>query len=273
MKQLKMLVLVDNNGTEALPGEWGLSIWLEYKDKKVLLDAGASSLVITNAKTLGVDLADIDYAVLSHAHYDHADGFKSFFECNEKAKLYIGPGCRENCYKVNEGELEYIGVALGILDAHPDRICRVDKLTEVFEGMYLLPHTTAGLSKIGRVEKMYQKTDQGMVPDNFSHEQSLIFETEDGLVIFNSCSHAGADLIIEEVRNALPGKKLLAMIGGFHLFNKTEEQVREFANRINATGIQTIVTGHCTGDEAFEILKEMLGDKVIQFHTGLSMEF
>ena len=71
---MKATVLVDNIGTEDLAGEWGLSFFIEFRGKKVLLDAGADGLFAENAGKLGISLNEADYAVLSHAHYDHADG-------------------------------------------------------------------------------------------------------------------------------------------------------------------------------------------------------
>lgn len=52
--------------------------------------------------------------------------------------------------------------------------------------------------------------------DDFSHEQSLVLDTKEGLVIFNSCSHGGADVIIREAEAAFPGKQIYGLIGGFH---------------------------------------------------------
>ena len=49
-------------------------------------------------------------------------------------------------------------------------------------GVYLIPHKTPGLQEIGKREMMYLKTPQGFVPDNFSHEQSLVIDTDKGLV-------------------------------------------------------------------------------------------
>ena len=41
---MRASVLVDNIGSSGLPGEWGLSFYIEYKDQKILLDAGQSGL-------------------------------------------------------------------------------------------------------------------------------------------------------------------------------------------------------------------------------------
>lgn len=112
----------------------------------------------------------------------------------------------------------------------------------------------------------------GWRPDDFRHEQSLIFETAFGLVIFNSCSHAGVDCIIKETAAAFPGKHIEALIGGFHLFRSTDGEVRSLAERIRETGIRRLYTGHCTGDRAMEILKEEFGDQIEQLYTGMEIE-
>ena len=108
--------------------------------------------------------------------------------------------------------------------------------------------------------------------DDFSHEQSLVFDTKEGLVIFNSCSHGGADVIIREAEAAFPGKQIYGLIGGFHLFRSEDQEVRELADRIRKTGIRRICTGHCTGERAMEILKEELGDMAEQIYTGFEIE-
>ena len=139
--------------------------------------------------------------------------------------------------------------------------------------MYLIPHKTPGLQKIGKREMMYLKTPQGFVPDNFSHEQSLVLDTDKGLVIINCCSHGGAVNIIQEVMATFPDKKVYGLIGGFHLFNKSEAEIREVARKIKSTGISYVCTGHCTKERAYNIMKEELTDMLEQLHVGLIMEF
>ena len=91
-------------------------------------------------------------------------------------------------------------------------------------------------------------------------------------MIFSSCSHGGADNIICETEAAFPGKRLYAMLGGFHLYKSSDAEVRALAERIRKTGIQKIYTGHCTGQRAFDILKEELGDCAEQIYTGMEIE-
>ena len=145
------------------------------------------SLFSENLKKLGFDIRDIDYGILSHAHYDHANGMPKFFAENSKAKFYLREGIGENCYhkKPLFGKFFnirfYIGLPRNLLKKFPDRIEFVSGDYKLFGGTYLIPHKS------------------GWLPDNFSHEQSLVIETEKGLVIVNSCSHGGAVNIIREM--------------------------------------------------------------------------
>lgn len=270
---MRAKVLVDNISDGAAGSEWGLCVYIEYNGVKFLLDTGASGLFAENAEAFGINIGDVDMAILSHAHSDHANGMKTFFEKNSKASFYLQASARENCFRKKFFSYKYIGIARGTLDTYRDRIIFISGKHQLCDGVYLIPHTTPGLSRVGKREKMVVRNGRKWVPDDFSHEQSLVFDTEKGLVIFNSCSHGGANIIINEVRSAFPGKQVYALIGGFHLFNKTEAEVRALAGKIRDTKVQYICTGHCTGQKAYDILQMELGDTLHQLHIGLTMEF
>lgn len=261
-------VIVDNKADNGLRGEWGLSVLVAYADRKILLDAGGSELFLKNMKSLGFDVQEIDHAVLSHAHYDHADGLPAFLDRNKSAKLYLRESTASDCYAKKFIFHKYIGIPRNLLTKYADRIETVSGDYRIMDGVYLIPHKTEGLDRIGKREMMFKKTAGGWVSDDFSHEQSLVVDTSRGLVILNSCSHGGAANIINEVKETFPGKKVYGLIGGFHLFNKSDAEIREVAGKIRDTGIEYVCTGHCTKDRAFGILKEELGDMVEQMRSG-----
>lgn len=266
-------VLIDNVSKDELVSEWGLAFYIEYEGHKILLDAGQSAGFADNAKKLGIDLKEIEYGVLSHGHYDHADGMPTFFANNEKASFYLRKGTAETCYgKKNRFFHHYNGIKKGTLETYADRIVYVEGDYELTKGVYLIPHKTLGLEKIAKKANLYVREHGRWYPDDFAHEQSLVFDTPKGLVIFNSCSHGGADNIINEVAATFPEKEICALIGGFHLYKASEDYIRELAKRIRGTGILKVVTGHCTGEEAYKLLKEELGDTLEQMYTGMTIE-
>ena len=277
-RSVRATILVDNTAADGLCGEWGLCVLIEFGEKTILLDAGASDLYLTNCQKLGFDIKDVDYAVLSHAHYDHAGGMAHFFAQNEKASLFVRATTAPNCYarKMLWGTIpykKYIGIPKDLLAAHADRIVTAEGDVSLCDGAFLLPHKTQGLRAIGEREAMFRRIEKRWEPDDFSHEQSLVLDTDKGLVIFNSCSHGGAANIVREVQEALPGRTVFGYVGGLHLFNKTEEEIRAAARQIKKSGIRILCTGHCTGERAFGILQEEVGDGVQPLRAGLLLEF
>lgn len=269
---MKITVLSDNVGCGELAGEWGLSFHIEFNGKRYLLDTGGSDLFLINAEKLGIDIFSVDCAILSHAHYDHSLGMEAFFRVNSRADFYVSPNARENCYGGFGFLSRYIGLPKGILSEYRDRIKSPSGIAEIDESVFLVPHSTAGLSRTGRKAHLYVRRGWLCFPDDFSHEQTLVLREEGGLVVFNSCSHSGVEVVMDEVRRAFPGENVKAYLGGLHLFRMDDSQVREVATKIRKSGISRVITGHCTGERAFAVLKSSLGDAVEQFHCGMTID-
>jgi len=80
--------LVENTTiTDDLGCEHGLSLYIETAKHKILFDVGASELFFQNAKKFGVNIADVDFLVISHGHYDHGGGLKAFCGKTKKPKF------------------------------------------------------------------------------------------------------------------------------------------------------------------------------------------
>ncbi len=274
MADMTATVLIDNISRDSLCCEWGLAIHIAYRGRSILLDTGTTGDFAKNATALGISLADVEYGVLSHAHYDHSDGMETFFAQNDSARFFVREGTAEDCYSYKEdGDFyKYIGVRQGLLETWRDRIRYVSGDYELCPGAVLVPHKTPGLAKIGRRAGMYRRIAGCWQTDDFRHEQSLVLDTCRGLVIFNSCSHGGADNIIREAAATFPDRQIYAIVGGFHLYRSSREEVLRLARLIEETGIRRVVTGHCTGDEGYLVLKEVLGEKLEQLYSGYVLE-
>lgn len=274
--RMKTTVLVDNNAGEGLGCEWGFAALIETPSARILLDTGASPLFADNAEALGIDLATVDVGVLSHAHYDHSDGLDAFFAANGHAPFYVAAAAAENCYSDAKGDMHYIGVRKGVLADHGARFLRAGAdgaVCAIAPDAWLVPHSTPGIAEQPTAARMFVEDEGGVLqPDDFAHEQTLVVETEAGLVVFNSCSHAGPSIIINEVRAAFPACDICAFVGGLHLFKLSDDEVRGIAAQFRALGIERVYTGHCTGDHAIELLREELGEGVVAFYSGLVFE-
>ena len=272
-QNVEMTVLIDNVASEPLAAEWGLSILITVDDRKILLDTGAGRLFAQNADLLGIDLAAVDIGVLSHAHYDHADGLDTFFALNQDAPFLVRDGSHENCYAIKDGALEYIGIRKGFLQDYEERIHYVRGVYEITDGIWLIPHRKKDYSSIGLRNDLYIVNNGECLPDDFAHEQSLVIETKHGLIIFNSCSHTGLTSILEDIREMLGRCDICAYVGGLHLYKLKDDELTALCCDIKRTSIEHIFTGHCTGSHAFDMLKSQLGDRIAQFSSGFSCRF
>lgn len=213
--KIQVTVLIENTSEGYLACEHGLSLFIEYNGKKMLLDAGNSKTFGENAAKLGIILTGLDAYVLSHGHYDHSGGFGYIFRNDPSAKVYARKDAL-NVYLSASGGLHEISVPENVASQR-ERFIFTDSLKEIIPSVYLVPHQTEGLNHIGEKSKLYKKQGEEIFPDDFAHEQSLVIDTEKGLVIFNSCSHDGAANIIRETKAALRQKPVYAYVGGLHM--------------------------------------------------------
>ena len=278
---MKLTVLIENKGPDGLTAEHGLSVLVEHRGRRVLLDTGATAAFTENAEALGVALSEVDTAVLSHSHFDHSGGLEAFLHANDHALVYLRKEALEPCF-VGTGESQrYIGIPQQVISGGSDRLRPISGTVDLNDGFWLLADGVEGTECVGRRLNMSRETEDGtLVPDDFHHEQSLVVEGDDGLVMLNSCCHAGVDAIAAGVLRAFPGKKLRAVVGGFHLMGaqgtsslaRSREEVEEICRNLVNLGVEEVYTGHCTGDPGFALLQEFLGDRVRYIRTGDSVE-
>lgn len=277
---MKVTVLVENTAPQdsGLTLEHGLSLYIQYRNHNILLDAGCSQAFARNAQALGIDLTQVDLAILSHGHYDHADGLRYFLELNPTCKVYARPQAGGPYFSTSTGSPRFIGIHRDIWEKHQDRFNCGEGVRQPAPGVWLVPETVHGGPFASRETNLLRKLgpDQ-FVPDDFVHEHSLVLEGADGLVVFNSCSHGGIVNIVQGVRDTL-GREVTTVVGGLHMFsakapsglNCPPEYPGQVARALKEQGVRRVYTGHCTGEAALTLLREELGDALIPLTCGLT---
>lgn len=275
---MRITVLVENTGPSEFKIEHGLSLYIEFNDKKYLLDAGPSDSFFKNAHALSIDLDRVDKAVLSHGHYDHGDGFMVFLNQYKDKVVYGAKNIFNDYYSGSGGSIHYIGLS-SKLKQMKNRFNTISKDTKIDEKIYLILDDVSNTKEIGVQKKLYKKVDDVLQPDNFDHELSLVFDTPKGLVICNSCSHAGLESIVDNIKKRL-NKPVYAYVGGLHMKSTknhietssfTEEQIQNLCIFIKKN-IQYVLTGHCTGNVSYDLLKKYLKDRIDFLTTGKTIE-
>ena len=257
---MKIVSLVENTtSNEILACEHGLSLYIEANNQKILFDMGQSDLFAENASKLGIDLAQVDLAILSHGHYDHGGGLKKFLEINSKAPVYISKYAFGQYYNGTE---KYIGLDVTLQES--GRIIFTDGQVELAEGLVLYHcNDRAKRYDLGSFG-LNKKVEADFVPDDFLHEQYLYIQENENRVLISGCSHKGVLNIVEWFQPDV-------LVGGFH-FSKLpmDETLEDYAKILDAYNTE-YYTCHCTGMEQYQFMKKYM-QRLNYFATGNKME-
>ena len=271
---MKLTVLVDNIGNEAqgLKAEHGLSFWIQTDGNNILVDVGATSLFAENAGKIGIDIADADYLILSHAHADHTGGLATFLNVNKKAKVYLSREvCCRNCYSTRHGIKRNISIDHNLLHLHKERFIYVEENTLITNNVKLISEIPTILPT-PKANATLMANDS---LDDFLHELAIIVTNCDGeTTVISPCTHRG----VLNILNAVKGFRVVNFIGGLHLLDPDEKNIYESVEEVESLSREisnrkiSLCTGHCTGELAKDILSKELGVNFTEFHSGFTMD-
>lgn len=272
---VKIVVLLENTTESSnLKCKHGLSLYAETEKHKILFDMGPDALFLKNAEVLGVNIADIDIAVISHGHVDHCGGLKYFLEKNQKAKIYIRPQALEAHYVKVLGIPFYAGIDRALLST--DRFVFTEDIYLIDDEITLFSSITEQFPLPRSDGNLFVKRNGRMVPDDFCHEQNLIVTSGDSRILICGCAHAGIVNIIERAKT-ITGDNPTTVIGGFHLYEPTKKRYErdEYIDSVAAALAEiksSYYTCHCTGEKTYEKMKARLGARLTYLHTGAELQ-
>lgn len=282
---MKITVLTENTISKNaeisklhLQGEHGLSLFIQTQNKNILFDMGQTNLFAKNASLLGIDLQTVDFAILSHGHYDHGGlssplpatlkneyfGIEAFAHINQKAPIFINSNAFSQNYNANK---KYIGLNQELLKSKiAERFVFVQDEKEITQNIKLFSCNSYKKSVATNAFGLMQLQNGTFIPDNFNHEHYLLIQENDKKILISGCSHKGILNIVEWFKPDF-------LIGGFHFKSLDVEnpcqklELESYAKKLASYNTKYF-TCHCTGTQQFEILKSIMKEKVEYISTG-----
>ena len=252
-------------------GEWGYSALVEVDGRKILFDTGAHpDVVLRNAAEIGIDLATVDTVILSHNHDDHTGGLIALREAtmqkNPKAlaTALVGAGIFEPRYAKSGTDVNGLAPLRARYIADGGHFEEKPGPVEIAPGVWFSGPVPRPNNETNWQPGLKRKTATGLVDDTVPEDSALIFVTDQGIVILTGCGHAGIMNLVDDARRIAGNRPLLAVIGGLHLFAKSDAVLAASAAKMQ--GVRYLLAAHCTGIEATIKLRKLLG---LDRHTAV----
>lgn len=232
-RAITIVVVYDNYKVNSnLSPSWGFGCVIRTPTQDILFDTGGdSSILLSNMEKMNIDPKDIDIVVISHIHGDHVGGLDGFLDRNANVRVYI-PASFPDSWRDK-------------IESHGAEYRDVPGATQISDRVY----TTGEMG-------------------TWIKEQSLVVDTNEGLVIISGCAHPGVLNIAKKARQILPHREFYLFMGGFHLSGSSDSELRNIVQGFRDIGVRKVAPSHCSGDRCRELFSEEYQEDYIKSGVG-----
>jgi len=255
---IRITTLMENSFGEhsGLSVEHGLSFLIETATTKVLFDTGRSGNFLLNAEKLKLDLVQVEHVVLSHGHYDHTGGLRSFINnrISNSYKLWVGNGFFRSKLAKFGPSYQYLGNDFDeefLKEQGLDYEVIAKDIHEIAKDVWLVTNFLPQIppKELNPRFVVIDETSGEEIVDDFRDEVLLVVKTEKGLVVLVGCSHPGILSMVETVARRF-NEPIHALLGGTHLVEADDSTVGQALENFKERKIALLGISHCTGERA-----------------------
>jgi 7,8-dihydropterin-6-yl-methyl-4-(beta-D-ribofuranosyl)aminobenzene 5'-phosphate synthase len=275
----RITILCENLvGIRVGSGEHGFSAFIETDRGNYLFDTGNGHGIVANSLALAKDLKTVKKIFLSHGHYDHSGGLPEVLKLKGKVDVHAHPDVFIDRIHVfqeqGEEKKRFVGLPFKkrYLEFLGANFLFNKDFTEVEERIFLTGEVPRRTTFEKPDLKLFSEKDGKIGQDVFADDQSLVIDTERGLVLILGCAHSGLVNIINHVKGKTGKENLYTILGGTHLDFLTPEQLEETILVLRKMNIERIGASHCTGIRAGFRLHQEFGDRFFYGCVGSVLE-
>ncbi len=257
-----------------LRAEHGASFVVQTDGQTVLFDTGQSAeVLLSNMARLGFSPAQIDALVLSHAHSDHTGGLAGLLEKVQRIPCYAHPDLFRERYVETKSGHKMVGPSSDRASLAERTLLKLNaEPVEVSPGVWTTGEIPDRTEPEGRGRHHVVRQGDGWVPDPYRDDLSLVLKTAEGLVLVCGCCHAGLLNVLAHTRRVF-GQDPVAIIGGIHLAQADAPTLDHVVEELRRYGPPNLWLGHCTGERAFQTLKEAFCESLSLCQAGTEIRF
>jgi 7,8-dihydropterin-6-yl-methyl-4-(beta-D-ribofuranosyl)aminobenzene 5'-phosphate synthase len=249
-------LLVENTQSynASLKSTFGFSALVEDGPFSVLFDCGPDGSFLENAQKLNNELSSLSAVVLSHSHFDHANGFPALLDAQQIPCVYLGKDFFTKRYSLENGVYSYLGSSFDEKLLHKKQV----KVTVVDQQVSLSPSISlvSGFSNRYSFETPPSRFVKGQVgavqADDFSDEVALVVEHKDEVSLLVGCSHPGILSMVRVVGERF-GKPVTKVCGGAHLSKVEQLRLEVSIIELERLGVKDLYLCHCSGSKITEL--------------------